>query len=413
MTNDPQADTPVRSRRKLTRVEGHPGIYWFDCAPHGKTHYEYEYRAGGRQRWVVIHDTLQAAIKDRNRKLGDPSRLTKRAHAFRTLSDLMAWHLTRQESFVRPSTLTSYRTSWAIAEPMLGAERLDRLEPDDVERKLLALLEATAERRAYALKTVYHVRAVIRAACMAALAKRLIAVDPLPEGSVRLPAMVPTPRPFLTVRQLLNAWDVLEGDRDGRLVLGLCGFAGLRRSEVLALVGGDLNPSPELLKTFVAVGERPPGLSVLAVKVGLTRDAEGHPAIYPVKTVGSRRPVPLIPMVAELIEGTGANQRVWRVPPGVGEIDHIDRAWSARMRILGRAGVPPVTMHELRHSAATLLADAHVHEWTAHRSLGHVLPNVAGRYVHPTWDQMLEQVRLVAAHLESVRLGTGTSAQEE
>ncbi len=405
LTSSGRLGPSAGSRRKLRTVRNHPGIYAFDCRTHNTVHYRYQTRANGRQIWKTVHGPLTDARDGRDAARAAASRLT--VTSARTLGDLVAAYLEDQRAFVRPKTIDGYQSIWRLVELPLGRVKIDRLNPAMVQQVLLGLLSPATGRPAYSTATVHHVRALLRAVTADAAANRKI-TDPFGGRALRIPPIVRPARPFLTPAQMLSALEALDGDPLGRLMVVLYGFLGLRRGEGCALRTDHLDPVPEVLPEWMRSQRRPGDLHAVFVESSIEKFHHEERMKLPKTTAGVRF-VPVPSIVASTILGAASSSAdgwVLPVPSRMrSRLDFVAVAWDRRAVQLLRVGLPRVTLHELRHSYATLLLDAGVHSYVGPRMLGHTLPPMAGLYMHPTWTQLCRAEEQMSNRLAAARDG--------
>jgi integrase len=263
---------------------------------------------------------------------------------------------------VRPRTLESYRAIVRLhLRPGIGHHRLDRLQPEHLERLYAALLD-----KGLSPATVLRIHRVLSRALRVAMQRgrtsRNVAtlVDP---PAVRRPQ---TPLP-LNVEEARRVLDTARGHRNAaRWTVALA--VGLRQSEALALQWTDIDLSA----------------GTLTVRRGIHRVAGGGLVYEEPKAERSRRTVALpTQLVAALREHRAAQQDERRAAGSLWE-DHdlvfaqptgrpIDRRvdWTAWKALLREAGVRDVRLHDGRHTAATLLLSEGVHPRVVMELLGH------------------------------------------
>ena len=245
-------------------------------------------------------------------------------------------------------------------EPMLGAVPVARLTSERVEGVLEELAGTGLSAR-----TVFHVRAVLRAALGRAVRRKLLPDNPA--GDVEMPVREPTDEQrALDVREALLLIPELARRRWGAACV-VAMTTGLRQGEVLRLVWADVDVERRILNV--------PGT----------------------KTKGSKAPI-------GLPETTAAALRAWRKQQAAEQLlagaDWRDRRGLVFTRPDGQpaagkvvlrqlqeaaiaAGLGHLTFHQLRHTAGSILQAEGVDLKTIQRVLRHAtITTTADRYVH-------------------------------
>jgi integrase len=260
------------------------------------------------------------------------------------------------------------------AIPALGRIRLGRLTPQHVQRlyqdKLAAGLSPT---------TVSHLHTVLHGAFAEAVRWGL-----LPRNVVSLarpPRKAHVEVVALTVEQARALLAAAAGNRfEALFVLAL--KTGMRRGELLALRWEDVDLDKGMIQ----------------VRGTLRRTREGLTFGVP-KTAASRRQVVLSPSLEAALRRHRARQE--KECQGVGDLwlnlglvfpNTLGRPMEPRdllanvyRPLLDRAGLPPVTFHALRHTAATLLLSEGEHPKVVQELLGHAQVSITlDRYSHMT-----------------------------
>jgi len=217
----------------------------------------------------------------------------------------------------------------------------------------LKLADLTGDPRPYSLRTIRHARTVLGMA-LGELVPDVLAANPV--RRTRLPKRQ---RPEMPV------WDADEAARflaaadqhaphlapAYRLIL----HRALRRGEVLALRWADLDERAGVLAVDETAGRRS----------GETGDTKGR----------RRREIPLSP---DLIDALAAHRRAQRRPspwvfanPATGKPFSREALREAVARAITAAGLPPITVKDLRATAATVLLDQGVPLPRVSELLGH------------------------------------------
>jgi integrase len=262
---------------------------------------------------------------------------------------------------LRPRTLERYRLDIERhILPAVGRHRLDKLRP----AHLVALYNAKAA-EGLSAASLRHMHAVIRRALNVAVKWQLITVNPATLVDA------PRPRPHevipLSATEARRLIEAARGHRmEARWLVGLA--LGLRQGEALGLWWEDIDL----------------GAGLLRIRRALQRQRGAGLVFTEPKTTRSRRTVPLPdPLVQVLREHKDHQEKeritagsLWRGSPcvfttSVGtpvEPRNDNREFKA---LLARAGLPPVRLHDLRHTAASLLLAQNVPARVVMEILGH------------------------------------------
>lgn len=272
-----------------------------------------------------------------------------------TLADYLSGWIERDRQRVRPSTWRGreyHVRSYLI--PALGRLTLARLSSADVERALASFLQSGSpsltRKRPISPLTVRHIRATLRRALKAAERDGLVARNAAADAS---PPYVPH-RPV----SYLSASDVgrlLDGTCDDSLgpLWALAVTTGLRRGELLGLYWTDIDESA----------------STVTVRRSLAEAGEARWAMADPKSARSRRTLPLPARARDALARQRTRQDAERVKAGTAWQDRVGLIFTdaagrpmspglvshAFTRARERLSLPSVSLHDLRHSAATLL----------------------------------------------------------
>jgi integrase len=313
------------------------------------------------------------------------------------------WLETIHGPTVKPTTLTSYSNTVRLyIVPTIGPKRLDRLTPEDVRRMHRALQESSTRN---AQKAHQVLQSGLKAAVNEGLLVRNVA------EVVAKPKHVKITREALSPEVALLLIRTAETSRDemwaARWAVGI--MTGARESEVLGLTWDrvdlqsnriDYSWQLQTLKKKHGCGQPVDGRYPCG-KVRFSRCPQAHWAFPPgfeyrecegnelwtrPKTTRSNRGVPIIPPLRVALErlkamdGYNPHQLVFHHETGRPFTQSQDQAaWRA---LLVDAGVPPVSQHVLRHTAATLMRRAQVDEQTRQELFGHTTADIQRGYAH-------------------------------
>ena len=263
---------------------------------------------------------------------------------------------------VRARTLATYRTMIRLhLNPYVGKRRLDQLQPEHLEQTYKQLLD-----KGLSPASVLRVHRMLHRALKIAMQRDRVArnVATLVEPPRQERPKTPEPLDVEECKRVLAAAEGLRNSARWTVALAL----GLRQSEALALQWKDIDLDR----------------GVLSVRRGLHRvPGEGLVFTEP-KTDRSRRtiavPAPLIEALRKqrvaqneerLVAGTEWDDwdLVFAQPNGRPLDKHSD--YEAWIKLLNRAKVRHIRLHDGRHTAATLLLTAGVHPRVVMELLGH------------------------------------------
>lgn len=329
----------------------------------------------------------------------------RRSASFRTKTDARAWLATAQADVVR--------RTWRAPEGgrrTVGAYAADYLVRTDLRESTRALYEglwrhhlcSTWEPIAVADVTPQLVRGwydraatktgptalaqsyrLLRALLQVAVNDEVIAANPCRLRSAG------TPKPAKPTRSLtapeVQALAAAVPARYSALVVTLA-FGGLRFGEATALRRSDVSPDGALITVERSV-----------------RNLNGRWVVGPPKTDAGRRTVALPQFVAAAL----AAHLDAHVPDADDALLFGTRTGSfvARSnfaltfrRAVDKCGLPPVRVHELRHTGATLAAATGASTAELMRRFGHSSPAAALVYQHAAADRDAEIARALDAH---------------
>ena len=193
----------------------------------------------------------------------------------------------------------------------------------------------------------------------------------------------------------------VDSDPEKRLAAAvrLALLAGLRDREVLTRQWSDVDWEGRLLRVGPKAGSEVGGRAY--------RTKNRKTRFVPIDT-------DLLASLRTLWQALGRPRQGWIVPRQDGEY-RLSRGWLNRgvRAACGRAGIPPVTAHGLRHSWAALALEAGVSLFDVSRILGHHSVDFTARqYGHIAERQMVRASDKVREHLGGV-VQDGNRKQEE
>lgn len=397
------------------------GYLYRRCTKCGARVTERRCRCGGESiSWTFVVD---AAAPGERRKQVSRSGFATKGEAVAAMSRLQVEK--SEGTHIEPSRLTlgAYLERWVNAGcggvrdwtlrgygsvvkhhliPTLGSLPLQKLTRTDI-KALYAGLRASGSvkgRKAgtgLSEKSVHNVHICLRAALNDAVEDGLLRTNPAskalkpPEGGDE---MVTWTREELTA--FLHS---VSGTGDYAL-FRVAAYSGLRRGELLGL-------------RWVDVKRQLRSISIQQ-QLGLRKDAEGMRELAPVKTKHGRRSVPLDEATLQVLDDLRQAQEFQRRRWGSAYRDlgllfcrpdgspHDPDSITGRFEQLVKAsGLRRLRLHDLRHTAATLLLEAGVDISVVSRLLGHADVGFTARvYAHVTERLQRDAADKLSAYLE-------------
>lgn len=286
----------------------------------------------------------------------------RRASVRSLLVDWQAGHLDGRD--LAPSTREAHRWGAAHLTEQIGGVKLAQLDVHAVERALRTLSEPP---HSLSKASLVKVRSTLRQALNWAERRRVIAHNPAASAELPTNATKATARRALSPDELARVLDALPAVID--TLARLSGRLGLRPGEAAGVCGDALDLHGD-----------PPSLAVIrAVQL-----VGGRPTLTDhLKTKGARRTLALPADVAEDLARLAdkAGDGLLFTAPGGGPLwPSTVRAALADACML--AGVERITPNELRHTAATRMADAGLPPHQVADVLGHTTRMLDEVYRH-------------------------------
>lgn len=283
-----------------------------------------------------------------------------------------AW-LARQRGHLKPSGYAVMETTWRLrVKPRWGNTPIGDIRPSAVQAWLSDLGEATEDSKPAGASVVRRTHFVLSRILADAVRDNLIAKNPT--ADVKLPRTI-RKRPVYLTHVQVGALAESAGEWDG-LVL-LLAYCGLRWGEAIGLRVHDL----DMLRKRASVTEN-------AVQSGSGIHV-GTPKAHKARTV----PLPefLLPYLARRCEGKPRDGLLWPGEDGRHlRRPHAASGWFAKA--VKASGVPRVTPHDLRHTAASLAVSAGANVKAVQKMLGHASAAMTLDVYADLFDDDLEAV---------------------
>lgn len=274
-----------------------------------------------------------------------------------TIGEIGPDWLSRKESDLKPSAYKSLDAAWRVhVEPRWGRVRIADVDLDSVERWIAELGRTKTvdgeKVKGKGASVVIRAFGVLAGILDTAVKSGRLAKNPA-RGVENLPRKKPKPRVYLDHTQV-EALANEAGDR--RALVLLLAYTGLRWGEAVALRVRHL----DLFRKRLHVVDN-------AVQVNMEMHV-GTPKNDTTRWV----PIPpfLVAELARECKGKGRDDLVF--PGRDGEYQRRSVSFTGWFtKAVDRSGVPRVTPHDLRHTAASLAVSAGVNVKALQRMLGH------------------------------------------
>lgn len=347
--------------RGHVRKRGEAWAYVHDLPPGPDGKRRQHWRSGFKTKGEAQRALSEALSKLEQGTFVEPSKVT--------VAEYMKQWIPSIEMELRPRTLASYRLNVEThIIPRLGHFRLQALSPTHIKSFYSDLLSEGRSDGSGGLspRTVQYVGTILGRALRDAESQRLIQRNPA--------AAVRKPKPS-SRKASINTWTgeelrrFLDAVKDERIfpVLLLAATTGLRRGELLGLTWRQVDLDVGRLRVVQAL-----------VVVG------GEFRLTPPKRESSVRSIAVDPTTVEVLRRWRKRQHEERLAWGPAydnqdlvfsredgspiNPDWLTRKFAALVR---QVNVPPIRLHDLRHTHATLALQANVHPKVIAERLGH------------------------------------------
>jgi integrase len=362
---------PNRGARRRP-VARHPGIY-YRPRPTGKVQPPYEisyFDSRGTRRWLTINGTLDQAEARRAELLLRRRRGSRVEPTRQSFEQYAREWLARQDC--RPRT--QEKLVWALEQhliPFFGRRRLDQIDVDDV-----AAFIAAMRRKKLRGSTINAALQPLSLIFRQAARRGRIPVNPLSqlERGERPKLDDQRPKRILTLEEMQALIAAADSDRY-RCLLELMLTSGLRIGEALGLTLTDLDQTH----------------SVIRIEYQLDRDGQRTP----LKTAESKRAVDIPPELTRRLLALAGNHDTPADPAalvfgsrtGAGLQRKVAREAVKRAAKAAKLAPPTPTLHDLRHSHASMLIALDIPLVEVQRRLGHRKPDTTLRVYAHQWKE--------------------------
>ena len=272
----------------------------------------------------------------------------------RLVEDLWEPWLAAKKTKAKPSYIDTLERGWRVhVAPKWGMREVQSITHDEVQVWVSTLAEAKSA------SVVHRAEGILRALLAKAKTDRCIHDNPC--DGIELPRATRKKHVYLTIDQLLALADASGWHRPIVLTLGLC---GLRWGELVGLQVGDVDLDRQRIHVRRAAVEVDHHIVVGTPKAGRPRTV-----IFPSL---------LKPCIEEACEGRSADELLFPdrrtgsyLRKHHGPCSPGSWFYRAKKRSLGDEIAGSMTIHDLRHTCASLLVHAGANVKAVQRQLGH------------------------------------------
>lgn len=302
-----------------------------------------------------------------------------------TVDELLDMYIRSRKSLgVEATTIKGYETAAKRINSRFKGICATELTSYQVQAMVTVMTEK------YSPKTIRNTVTLLSSAYDNAV--RLGQLEKNPCKFVSLPKKEPTKIDIFNEEEIARFLQALKSERlDYKVAYELALFCGLRRSEILGLTEGAIN------------------VTFKCLTVSQTRhNVDGETIIQGTKTESSRRTLAVPDFVlADIVELIKKHNAVeyehtdFLIQDGFGKPMGHSALTTQIYRIEDKAGLPHVSTHDLRHTFASMLNNAHIDIAMISRELGHSNINTTLSVYTHVFGNVAESSRGIADTLNS------------
>jgi integrase len=381
------------------------GTWWFivdvpsdELDPHGRPKRKQTRRRG--------FPTKKAAQAELTRVLGSLEVKTYVAPKRQTLAAFLTetW-LPAIEHTIKPGTFESYRRNIRlhVAGRAIGRVQLQQVDPSHLNALYALLLAGDDQHRPLSPRSVAYIATILHRAFRDAIRWQALVRNPAESADPPRPSSKPEMKVW-TGAQLAAFLRHVDDDRLAG-AWWLLANTGMRRGEVLGLRWYDVDLDAGTLR-----------ITRTLITTDVERKGEPGTAWGTPKTAKGRRTIALDPATVAALKTHRARQLAERMALGAGYADEdlvvalpdgspmhpkrLSYYFAKESRV---AGLPPIRLHDLRHTHATLALRAGVHPRIVQERLGHANVGITlDTYSHVDLDMQAAAAARVAALVTGV-----------
>jgi len=350
--------------------------------------------------------TRREAQAELTRTLGTLEQQAYVAPANQTLGQFLeqTW-LPAVEHTVKPLTFQGYRralTRHVIRRP-IGAMKLQQVDGPALNALYALLLNGDATHKPLVAKTVRNIATVLHRVFKDAMRWQAIARNPVDASDPPRPQDGPKMKTWTPAQ--LDAFLEVARDHRHSALWWILGTTGMRRGEALGLRWSDVDLEKAQIKVERALvtGDGGKQWSTPKTKAGRRVVSIDEETVAVLRTARARQ------NQEKLALGAGYRDDDLVTAQADGESVGPTRITEQFGRLLRRAGLPHIRLHDLRHTYATHALEAGVNPKVVQQALGHSHVSVTlGIYSHVDQTMQANAAQLLAAMRQASRGQGGT-----
>ena len=278
------------------------------------------------------------SVKEINQKM----LMWRQAYNNRTKFKIVAdkWYA-ETEPTLELTTIDGYRRGYQRAVDYFGMVEVSDITPQSVQTYLREIASA-----GYAKKTVMSYKSILKLIMKSAWMQGMIQYNPVTD--VPLPKGLPQKKRSSATSE--DEEKILADKGNTWLLPYFALLTGLRKGELLALTWEDIDFERKVISVNKSCGH-----------------SSGKPYLKKPKTDTGVRLVPLLNRLEEVILPLRSSGLIFKYKDGM----YNDRGFRDRYSAYQETVGISCTLHQLRHSFATMLAESDVNVKTAQRIMGH------------------------------------------
>lgn len=271
-----------------------------------------------------------------------------------------AW-LSTKEATTKPSTYQTYESRWRThVQPRWGSIPVSKVSPEDVQEWINSLSNGTAktctEGKKLGPSLISDCFTVLAGTLDVAKKSKSIPVNPIRE-EVELPARRAKPKIYLSHAQVKTLAETSAHPE----IIYMLAYTGLRWGELTGLRVRDVDPTNRRIRVETSISQLRNRINGSRFSEGLPKNGERRSIVYPQL---------LEPIITKQMEKKRGEDFLFTSPEGRHLKPPSSQTGWFDMAVK-KTGLPHMSVHDLRHTTASLAVQAGANVKALQRMLGH------------------------------------------